>query len=420
VLLVVFSSVRADVYWNHSHARLTWTLRRSSALTLQGLLGTDHLNRQVRILSGLHIGAQTSCDDTARYLVGSDPACSIVLCDEGVAARHCLIAIDEFGMTCRAVDAAVLVDGREVRPGQAVSIEDLQVIQCGPVTLSVGPVLSDWSQAGRAARSRRTSVLNSLGSLKRVNPYVLFAAVLICMSGLLGLAYEALSEAKAEATPVHLEAARAWLQAVAPRASELQMNIDNLAGRQLLVSGYVARNQDLTALVAESRQSAFRPRVEVYAADEMVSSVSHVAQLAGIACLPRYKGGGLMECTKPLDSNVAARMQTIARDVPGLRSLEVHVATPVLAGWPAVAPASATAPAASAAPAVITQKFAVLMYHGGRYLVDPYGQRYREGEEFNSFKIESIRVDEVTFERDGHEYAFRVAALAVPFRGALR
>src|SRR5690242_9273608 len=125
------------------------------------------VNRQLRILSGLHAGAQTVCDESTRYLIGSDPACSIVLCDEGVAAKHCLIAFDEFGMSCRAVTGTVLVDGREVRAGETVSVEDLQVIQCGPVTLCVGPILGDWSRAGEALRVRGATAISPIGSLKR-------------------------------------------------------------------------------------------------------------------------------------------------------------------------------------------------------------------------------------------------------------
>jgi type III secretion system YscD/HrpQ family protein len=368
------------------------------------------VNGHVRILSGLHSGARTSCADGERYLIGSDPSCSIVLMDDGVSPRHCLIAIDPFGITCRAVDATVFIDGREIAAGETASVKDLQVIRCGPVVLSIGPVEADWSNVERAAESRHASARNPVRSLRRMNPYALFASVLLGMTTVLGLAYAALADRPAELTPMRIGAARAWLEAVAPKGSDLQIGADDLHAGHFLMSGYVSSSDELASLSATSKESLFRPRVAVYAADELVSSVQRLAQLAGIACAPQYKGAGRVACGNTVANDATAtRLQTIARDVPGLRGLEVHT-TPPLVSRPARAP-STTAAATPQAPAAITEKFAVLMNSRGRFFVGRYGERYAEGDQFDGFTLRRIGLDVVIFERDGKAYEFRVATL---------
>jgi hypothetical protein len=54
------------------------------------------------------------------------------------------------------------------------------------------------------------------------------------------------------------------------------------------------------------------------------------------------------------------------------------------------------------------------MWRNQRYLIGQFGERYREGEEFDGFKISRIGVDKIMFERDGKEFEFYVAALRTP------
>jgi hypothetical protein len=61
----------------------------------------------------------------------------------------------------------------------------------------------------------------------------------------------------------------------------------------------------------------------------------------------------------------------------------------------------------------LTQKFSVLMFRNQRYLVGQYGERYREGEQFDGFTINRIGIDKIMFERDGHEFEFYMTALGM-------
>ena len=375
------------------------------------------MNKQIRILSGLHSGAESRLTADEGCVIGSDPNCSVVLYDAGVAARHCVITLDAYGVTCRALDASILVDNRranrrKVAPGEALSLEDCQTIQCGSAVLAVGSEDAEWPEAQAAVTQYRDSALQAVRSLKRLNPYALFAAMLVAMTCAIGLAYAALSTSELELTPARIAAARQWLKTVAPAGSELQIGAESTRGAGLVLSGYVPFAHQVTLVSDAARNSGFQPRIEVYAVDFMVASMTRLAQLAGIPCSAQYRDAGRLACDQTVtNQELASRLRVLARDVGGLRDLEVNVKPLPVASPPVVA-----------APVQITQKFSVLMFRHTRYLVGRHGKKYREGDEFDGFKISRIGLDQVVFERDGTQYEFYVAALADERRepGSLR
>jgi hypothetical protein len=365
------------------------------------------MDKQIRILSGLHAGTQLLCENGAQYLIGSDRACSIVLCDIEIAAKHCLLSVDSFGVTCRAIDASITLDGKLICAGQVVSVADFQVMQCGPVQLSVGPAVGEWPDLEDIPSAHAVTALDAVRSLKRLNPYVLFASVLLGLTCVLGLAYATLSEGGAKMTPTDVEAARHWLGSIAPRGSELEIGVAGTQGSRLLLSGYVSTADQLAQLNDAARRSDLDLRLEVYAIDDMLSSLGRLARLASIPCVPQYQQGGHVACTNAVDSAaLATKLQMIARDIPGLRTLEVDVAE-----QPVVQPQAPQPPPPQSAPVQLTEKFAVLMFRNQRYLIGRHGKKYVEGQEFDGFRIQRIGLDQVVFEREGRSYEFQVAAL---------
>jgi hypothetical protein len=166
----------------------------------------------------------------------------------------------------------------------------------------------------------------------------------------------------------------------------------------------------LRSLLSATRGSDFAPRVEVYAIDEMTSSMERLLRLADLACELRYQGSGQFLCAEAVPSDsVAMRLRTVARDVPGLRALHVSVVPP-----PMVAAAPPPAPVVESGPVRLTQKFSVFMWRNQKYLIGQFGERYREGEDFDGFKIARIDVAKIKFEREGKEFEFYVAALRTP------
>jgi type III secretion system YscD/HrpQ family protein len=366
------------------------------------------MSKQVRILSGLHRGAEVTLAGDDRCVVGSDAECSIVLFDPLVAPRHCVLQVDEFGVTCRALDASVSVDSEQLAPGEVTKLEDFTLIRCGQAALSVGPAQGDWKIAEQALHAPRSKPLYAVRSLRQLNPYALFATVLFGITCVIGLAYAALSDRPYELTASRVDAARAWLKKIAPAGSELTIGADAAPSHELLLTGYVRDDKQMRSLLSASRASDFTPRVEVYAIDEMTASMDRLLRLAQLPCELQYQGSGQFACSETVPSDsVAMRLRTIARDVPGLRALQVTVVPPpVVAAEPAPPP-----PVVTSGPVRLTQKFSVLMFRNERFLIGQYGERYREGEQFDGFTINRIGVDKIWFERDGREFEFYVAAL---------
>lgn len=369
------------------------------------------MSKQVRVLSGLHRGAEVAMAEHGQCVVGADAECTIVLFDPNVAPRHCVLQEDDFGLSCRALDAAVTVDDRSLAPGEVAKLDDFSLIRCGQAAFSIGPPQGDWSVAESALNSPRSRSLHAVRSLQRLNPYALFATVMFGITCVIGLAYAALSDRPYELSADRVAEARAWLERIAPAGSELAIGADGAPSHELLLTGYVRDEQQLRAVLGASRASSFGPRVEVYTVAGMINSMQRLLTLEQLPCDLQYQGSGHFNCAAAAPSDaVAVRLRTIARDVPGLLSLQVTVKPlPVVAE-------SAPAPVVTTAPVRLTQKFSVLMFRGKRYLIGRYGERYLEGEEFDGFKIARIGVDKIRFERDGKEFEFYVAALRDPVK----
>lgn len=372
------------------------------------------MSRQLRILGGLHRGAEVTLAREQRCVIGSSADCSIVLFDAQVAPRHCVIQSDDFGLSCRALDAAVTLvraDGeRELAPGEVAKLDDFTPVRCGQAALSVGPATGEWSVAEHALQAPKQKSLHAVRSLRQLNPYALFATVMLGITSVIGLAYAALSDRTYEVTADEVVAARGWLKSVAPPDSELAIGASTLPGQPLLLTGYVRTEQQLQALLTASRRSGFAPSVEVYAVEEMTVAMERLSRLSQLPCEPRYQGAGQFTCADPVPNEiVAGKLRMVARDVPGLRGLHVAVLPP-----PVVAAAPAPVPEAPSDPVRLTRKFSVLMWRNQRYLIGQYGERYKEGEQFDGFTINRIGVDKILFERDGRQFEFYVAALSGP------
>jgi hypothetical protein len=352
------------------------------------------------VLSGLHHGATAELPSEGKIVIGSDFSSGVVLCDGGVAAAHCQISSDKFGMSCRALDAPIAIDGRRIAPGEIAALSDGQIVECGKAAFSVGASSTDWQRLQQRLASRGNET-GAIGSLRKVNPYVLFATLLVGLTGALSLTYAALSTPEAGDLPSRVDAARQWLANITPTGGELEIGIDQRNGRELLLSGYVPSNDHRIKLSNDAAASSFRPRVEVFATDEMLEAMSRMASLARVPCEPQYRGGGQLACTHAVPSEEdASRLRMLAKDVPGLRLLDLQV----------LPPAQVAQATPKAQPNQITQRFSVLMWRQQRYLVNEVGKRYREGDEFDGFNIKRIELDRVVFARDGREYEFYVAA----------
>ncbi len=376
--------------------------------------------RQARVLGGLHTGARIDLGNRQSHTIGSDPSCNVVLCDPGVAAEHCVLSVTGDGVLCRAVRAPVFIGEMELAPGQSARVADFQRIRCGEGLLAVGPDSDPWPDPDTLPESGVETLdatltarwLNQVrqwwSRQERPTVHVLAVGMGVVALGIASLTYAALSS-RPEDPAARMAAANQWLDAVSPAGSELEIAADE-QGR-FTISGYIPSSYQRELLAAAAGASDFHPRLEIYAVDQMLSSLTRLAQLEGIPCRPEYAGTGKAVCTSNIPTEQDAwQLLSMVAQIPGLEDLALSVAPePERPLEPPEAP-----PRLEPVPpetGTITRKFSVFITEDTRYLVGEYMDRYEEGDVFNGFLIKRIEMDRVTFKRDGYEYQFYVAAL---------
>lgn len=110
----------------------------------------------LKILNGLHQGAETRLDD-GEYAIGRGERCEVLLCDEGIDAVHARLRIAD-GKPCLVPqdDAALTVNGEvPAAASEAVSLDDGDVVALGMVRMALlreeAVVAPEVSPPGRVA-----------------------------------------------------------------------------------------------------------------------------------------------------------------------------------------------------------------------------------------------------------------------------
>jgi hypothetical protein len=376
--------------------------------------------RTLHFAQGLQRGVDMPLQAGSVCVIGSSAeACTLVLFDDGVAARHCALTLDTSGrVTCTAFDAPVRIGERELKPGESMLWPDLVPLRCGEATLLVGAEGADWSRPAAVSSQGAGPWLRWSGALRnaRATHPAATLAVLIGSCGLLvGSVWGTVSyiTAPLRLTLDNVARAQQWLKSVAPAGSELQLIADE-SRQRLVVSGYVPTNYQRELLVATVAEQADAPRSEVFSVEQMMASVVRIAQLEGLTCVAAYAGAGRANCTNEIaDAAAADRFRAASAQVPGLRALTLQVASP---GPVAGAEGQAPPPALSAKTCgrkgiAIGRKFSILMSKRGNVMIGPAGEPYKEGDVFEGMKIRQIMLDKVIFECDDSEYVFYVAQM---------
>lgn len=381
---------------------------------------TEALNsRTVRVVKGLQQGAEFLLEPEMLCVIGSDPSCVAVLLDEQVAPRHCALSTDGRGVTCTALDDAVMIGASKLEPGGTRKIFDYMTIEIGNASFAVRPANEDW-ESGLARKKSLLSHFAPGGSLRNPSRLLSSAAlVVIGFAGSLSLAYAMMSPDRTEMTEARMVEARQWLKSVAPVGSQLQLAIDS--DHHLSVSGYVGTKYQRELLAMSLHDSEYKPRIDIHATEEIVASVARLARLQEIPCVARDAGAGIVACTNEVDTiENAAKLKSLAQQVTGLKALDVQVkkTAPIAAQPEAVAGVGEPAPPALAAieqkatPLRVSKRFtSIIISKKNKWLFGEFGERFVEGDEFNGIRIVKIEVDQVEFKKGGQHYIFPLAAL---------
>jgi len=396
------------------------------------------MEKILRILSGLNRCAQVLVQPGIPIIVGRHAECAVILADSGIAERHCRIVLEQknkdtaSGVLCTAIDANIQVDDRILQPGETMRIPDCTAIQCGSIFFALGDRSFDWQLLEESLAEERSSiqgmirhrwrqVIQRIHAMSPRQRRIYGATSVSGFIVMIVLVIAALPSRFDVNSQAYLDEAKRWLKSVAPPGSEL--TIARMQDGRLVLSGYIATSYQNDMLALEVRNSKYQPRMEVYAVEQMVASLSRLANLENLPCIANYLSAGRLGCNNDIPSKQqATQLQTLSQQIPGVKALELRspVDSAVAENANKQKPDSVVADAADKKPETSKQaaasgfpelkrKLGVFISKQGRYVVDTRGFKFREGDVIDGYTITSINLDQIQLAYGEQRFALQVA-----------
>jgi len=371
--------------------------------------------KKIRILSGFNEGAELQIDPGVPIILGSHPECTLVLIDPGIVDRHCQFIFTVAGLMCTALNEKIRIGEKELAPGETAKVDDFQLIRCGDITLAAAEDSVNWDEVQVSNLNATSTSPGFITKIPERNRKLFIGAAAAALVIVITLGLFTLNS-PSKITQSYLSEARVWLKTIAPAGSELQINQSK--DNQLVLSGYVATNYQNELLLMTVHNSVFHPKIEVFSVEQMLASMSRLANLENIPCVVAYQGNGQLACTNKVDNpNQEQRLQVLAQQVAGVQRLttSAYATAPAKEVVTVVKePAPATAEPKVEGTNTITnfaRKLFILMSKRGRYVIDQNGYKFSEGDVIDGFTLTSIELDQVKLERNGQRYLIAVGAM---------
>ena len=251
----------------------------------------------LRVLSGLHAGAERKLQERELLMIGSSDDCDIIFSDPDVAPHHCLITRGETELSVRAVDADVRIDDRILHPGDPQNVPSFALLRVGGACFAVGPHWSErWQTllakvdpplpaiADTTQRPRMSSRMATLG---------VAVALLLASTGALVLAQH---NAKAPAPAAPPPARDAELRSLVQSLGFKGLDVVRRDGK-LVVNGYVETPDDLAALRSRLDQRGFNATVEAKSGPGVAAEAAERFRMKGMHVTTEWTGGGKVRAT---------------------------------------------------------------------------------------------------------------------------
>ncbi|MGY1458054.1 MULTISPECIES: type III secretion system inner membrane ring subunit SctD [unclassified Luteimonas] len=322
----------------------------------------------LRVVSGLHAGAERELAGGEMILIGSGDDCDMVLADAGVAARHALLSFVNGRFSLRALDAPLHVATAMVHPGDPIELDRVQRVGIGEAAIAFGAADdAGWDRLVPGGLGPRPAPDRPARPYLRRLPAVAAVAVL----SLVSLAIFAMVVPQQQDVPDP----RAQLQRLVP-----QYGIDDgLAAidqqGRLVLTGTVpdaATRERIARRIAEEKIDA---RLELRTGDDIAGDVAEILRGQGISARTRYLGNGDVEVRGAFEDGAAleaASYSRAMREVKGVvRVIPVNVSE--------VAAAKRNLPAVPAKPVRI--RVAAIVRGDDPHVVSGKGDRYQVGAE---------------------------------------
>jgi len=396
----------------------------------------------LRVLRGLHRGAELAIGERDGLLVGSDEDCDVVLRDDGVAPHHLSIALGA-PTVLRALADGVSVFGRALPTGDSVELAAYVPVSIGSATLALGePDSPDWERvsaqpAGTTAAERTTAPAGNSAPAAgadasraarpavaaRFNfeslplPVLVAAATVLMLFVVGGVAAAWLAFSSDQATP---PAARAdgvirTASAAGPQPGRHladvvksldlpEVRIEQDAGGAETLVGTVPDDASLAKLEARLAAAGLRSESRVASAGRLVQDVREIFRVNGLNVDARYERDGVVAVAGLAgeEKRMAGVVSHALQDVHGLTSVRVDPAP--AAAKPDVA-RDPEPPAPELTPEQSTAKRIASVVDGSpAYVVTADGSRYFIGALLpQGYRITAIEGGAVTVQTEKGE-----------------
>lgn len=322
----------------------------------------------LRVVSGLHSGAERELDGGEMILIGSGEDCDMVLADAGVASHHALLSFLGGRFSLRALDAPLHVGTAMIHPGDPVELDRVQRIGIGEAAIAFGAADdADWERLVPGGLGPRATPARSARPYTRRLPAIAAVAVL----SLAALAVFATVMPQRKAAPD----GREQLQRLVPEygIDDGQTTVDP-QGR-LVLTGTVpdtATRERIARRIADEQIDA---RLELRTGDDIAGDVAEILRGQGITARTRYLGNGDVEVTGSFEDEAALQAASLSRAMREVKGVVRVIPVDISAS----AVARRQQPAAPPKPVRI--RVASIVRGDNPHVVSGKGDRYEVGAE---------------------------------------
>lgn len=253
-----------------------------------GTAVSDGDARILRLIAGVHAGAERECRDGEVLLVGSGYDCDLVLADGEVGDHHCVLSFGRDSITVRAVAAPVRIDETTLAPGEARSVGVFVPIRLGEAALIAGerddPRWRDI-EGGRAQNEIRPPRAPRFNERFRVP---LTAAGILVFALSVTIAVSAVHAPEKTSAGAQRRALGGIIETLGLSEASVAVNGDG----QLEVDGVIPDAVALDALKQRAERQKLAPAIRARLGEDIAKDVREVLRLSRLNAQTHYLGGG--------------------------------------------------------------------------------------------------------------------------------
>lgn len=252
----------------------------------------------LRVLAGVHAGAERKLQERSLLMIGSSDDCDIIFSDAGVAAHHCIVTRADGELSVRAVDAEVRIDDHVLHPGDPQEIKPFALLRIGATCFALGP---HWSDRWQSLLSQIEATPPAIATADQVPPRqrsgkaMTLGIAMVLMLASAGALVLAQHNAKPPPAAVPVAARDGELRAMIGTLGYEGLRVTTRSDGVLVVNGYAERNEDLANLRAQLDQRGLKAEIDAKSGPQIEADVAESFRLSSLPVKAKWTGKAVVE-----------------------------------------------------------------------------------------------------------------------------